>query len=231
MLACTLPASLWSEPPGDGKALLILLIQAPVTDLYAVQGLILQGVSWLWRGAQLSRSPAEGNDWILFCNRSSKGVWEASAGFSSAQHLLLIGAADLAHPKFTCWGRLHAWFHPWATAWSGRDGRNRCWEEQGTLLMKDAKGELSFLLGEEEMWPFSKGLNWSPPSCSFSSACPVPRPAAVSSLLLTQETIHPRDAPGKCMHARCTDGSWCCGLVPLSRAGSQCWVTRGKLRG
>lgn len=38
---------------------------------------------------------------------------------------------------------------------------------------------------------FQQGLELVPAICSFSSSCPVPRLAVVTSLLLTRETIHP----------------------------------------
>lgn len=85
---------------------------------------------------------------------------------------------------------------------------------------------------------FQQGLELVPANCFFSSACPVPRPTAVTSLLLTQETIRPRDGPTNCMHARYVNRSWLRGweLMPWSRSSLSpavplCWVTPGKLRG
>lgn len=44
------------------------------------------------------------------------------------------------------------------------DGRKRCQEKQGISPFEDAKEESSFSPGEAEMWPFGKGLSWSPPT-------------------------------------------------------------------
>lgn len=54
-------------------------------------------------------------------------------------HLLLIGAADSAQPKFTFWGQLHVWFHSWAKQSLEEDGRKQCWEEHRISLLEDAK--------------------------------------------------------------------------------------------